>query len=184
MIFMNKKVRKESKDTYIEEMLAERLDLVFDLAHERKIQLSEEDVKSYVDFSKKNTLEIKEFIDDLKRNRFIYLCSPINYNPYAFGEQNNIVPIIYKCEVLDVKLHSVTIRDGIIFNVSGEELRIKDKYIFEIEKLSGDLSELHLELFSDDVLRLRNRGSIIDYYGDILSLTESKAYEDMKKYFG
>lgn len=177
-------MEQEHRKSEIDDILAERLDLVFDLAHERKMQLSEEDIKSYADFCRKTTPEIKEFINELKRNRFIYLCSPINYNPYAFGEQSNLIPIIYKCEVLDVKLHSVTIKDGIVFNVTGEELRIKDKYMFEIEKMSGDLSELYLELFADDVLRLKNRGSIIDYYGDILSLTEEKANEDMRKYFG
>lgn len=168
----------------LDELVGRRLDMVFDLAAEKKIKLSDEDIRSYGEYCHVTLEEINNFISDIIRQKYIYLCSPINYNPYAFGDQNDLVPIVYKCEVLDIKLHSIVIKDESVYYSNGLELRIKDKYMLEIEKLSGDLSELHIELYSDDILRLKNRGSIIDYYGDILSLTPDKAGDDLKKYFG
>lgn len=168
----------------LDELVGRRLDMVFDLAAEKKIKLSDEDIRSYGEYCHVTLEEINSFISDIIRQKYIYLCSPINYNPYAFGDQNDLVPIVYKCEVLDIKLHSIVIKDESVYYSNGLELRIKDKYMLEIEKLSGDLSELHIELYSDDILRLKNRGSIIDYYGDILSLTPDKAGDDLKKYFG
>lgn len=158
--------------------------MVFDIASERKMSLSDHEVKSYVDFCNQNLLELDRFIGFLKKKRFLYLCSPINHEPYILGQNNNYIPIIYKCEVLDIGLQTISIREKSSFVIPGDEQRIKDKYFFRIEKLSGDLSEIYLELFSDDILRLKNRGSIIDYYGDILSVSPEKAAEDLKKYFG
>ena len=174
----------ETGNDGLDELVGTRLDMVFDLAAEKKIKLSDEDIRSYGEYCHVTLEEINSFISDIIRQKYIYLCSPINYNPYAFGDQNDLVPIVYKCEVLDIKLHSIVIKDESVYYSNGLDMRIKDKYVLEIEKLSGDLSELHIELYSDDVLRLKNRGSIIDYYGDILSLTPEKAGDDLKKYFG
>lgn len=175
---------REKEHDGLDELVGRRLDMVFDLAAEKKIKLSDEDIRNYGEYCHVTLDEVNSFISKLIREKHMYLCSPVNYSPYAFGDQNNIVPIIYKCEVLDIRLQSIVIKDESVYYSNGLELRIKDKYILEIEKLSGDLSELHIELYADDVLRLKNRGSIIDYYGDILSLTPEKAGEDMKKYFG
>lgn len=174
----------ETRPDGIDELVGKRLDMAFDLASEKKIKLSDQDIRSYGEYCHNTLEELDAFISKILREKYIYLCSPINYNPYAFGDQSNLVPIIYKCEVLDVKLHSIVIKDESVYYSNGLDMRIRDKYVLEIEKLSGDLSELHIELYSDDVLRLKNRGSIIDYYGDILSLTPEKAGEDLKKYFG
>lgn len=158
--------------------------MVFDIAAEKSYKLSEDDIGKYADFCKQHIEETYEFINQLVKGKHIFLCSPLNYSPYAFGDQTNLVPIIYKCEILDIKLDSIAIKDDSSFFNNGFDMRIKDKYIMEIEKLSGDQSELHIELFTDELLRLKNRGSIIDYYGDILSITPEKAAEDLKKYFG
>jgi hypothetical protein len=177
-------LNKETESDGLDELVGRRLDMVFDLAAEKKIKLSDEDIRNYGEYCYVTLDEVNSFISKLIREKYMYLCSPINYNPYAFGDQNDLVPIVYKCEVLDIKLHSVVIKNESVHCSNGFDIRIKDKYILEIEKLSGDLSELHIELYSDDILRLKNKGSIIDYYGDILSLTPDKAGDDLKKYFG
>lgn len=174
----------DTRSDGLDELVGKRLDMVFDLASEKNIRLSDDDIRAYGEYCHVTLDEVNSFISKLIREKYMYLCSPINYNPYAFGDQNNLVPIVYKCEVLDIKLHSIVIKDESVYYSNGIDMRIKDKYVLEIEKLSGDLSELHIELYADDVLRLKNRGSIIDYYGDILSLTPEKAGEDLKKYFG
>lgn len=161
----------ETKSSEINDLVSKRLDMVFDLASEKKIKLLDEDIRVYGEFCHNNLKEILGFIQKVSKEKNVFLCSPVNYNPYAFGDQYNIVPIIHKCQITDFSLHSIVIKEESLFYRNGFDMRIKDKYVMVIEKLSGDLSELHIELFSDDVLRLKNRGSIIDYYGDIISLT-------------
>lgn len=157
-----------------------RLDLLFDKASAEKLNLKDSEVSDYVDFNKQNLKFIDEFISELKKLGFIFICQPRLYaqNQYNdFHSNSNL-----KMEILMTKILRIEFKNISVINYGyGDPNKIKDLY--EIEVIDNNDLTYSYEINSIDLLRFKNKGFYPDRFGDILAISANKAMDALNLYY-
>jgi len=166
-------------DEITESLILSRLDSVFDQSSISNIELKDEEVKEYVEFSSIYLKKIDEFISKTKKMGFLYVCEPEEMdfeNINSFYEQpvkaNVILTRISKIEYLKV---------SIINYGYGDPNKITDFY--ELELVTKKDKKLKYEISGTDLVRFHYQGSHIDQEGNILAVSVEKAMDALNKYY-
>ena len=166
-------------DEITESLILSRLDSVFDQSSISNIELKDEEVKEYVEFSRIYLKKIDEFISKTKKMGFLYVCEPEEMdfeNINSFYEQpvkaNVILTRISKIEYLKV---------SIVNYGYGDPNKITDFY--QLELTSKNNKKFSYEISGVDLVRFNYQGSYIDKDGDIVAISVEKAMDALNKYY-
>lgn len=177
------KNKENDKDMEIsnlaDETWVKRLDLAFDQSNSQGIQLKEQEIAEYVEFNKKYLKNIDEFIQNVKRLGYLFICEPdlMSYEDVSFFES---IPM--KAEIVLSKLHRIEFRNVSITNYGyGDPNKINDVYELNLESSKGKF--YNYELTGLELIRFYFQGSIVHKDGDIIAINVQKAMDTLNKYY-
>lgn len=160
-----------------QDLLIKRLDMVFDKSNSDGINLNEQEVSDYVEFNKKYSEKIDNFINDVFDKGFLYLCKPDELSSY---QENYFEKIPLRAEIKVTQINNFHFKCISITNYGfGDPNKIKD--IYQLDLISNDHNIFNYELNSEELIRLIFQGSLILKCGDIIARDVSKALDALNK---
>lgn len=161
-----------------------RLDVLFDKANEKSVDLNENEIGDYADFNKSYLNEIEDFILELKRQRKIFICNPdqlLMFEMYqGYFDIKNFRPI----EIVSVEIENIYF-DKIIINqwCQNAPKKIYDQYILKLNCEDDMLKFSEYELSGTEIMKLKYKGSVADFSGDIIGVSYEKVLEHLNNYY-
>ena len=166
-------------DEITESLILNRLDSVFDQSSISNIELKDEEVKEYVEFSRIYLKKIDEFISKTKKMGFLYVCEPEEMD---FDNINSFYEQPVKANVILARISKIEYLKVSIVNYGyGDPNKITDFY--ELELTSKNNKKFSYEISGVDLVRFNYQGSYIDKDGDIVAISVEKTMDALNKYY-
>ncbi len=164
-------------------VLYPRLDMVFDQAKFRDLNLREDEIAEYADFSMKNSLIIEKFIEELKKGKYLNFCCPdqsLLHQIYEYGIDIRDLSSrteLFVGEIVKFEFDCVKITNW----SKGAPNKIYDQYVLYL-KTDDEISGYY-ELTAKDIIQLKTKGAVIEFNGDILGISVEKVLNELNNYY-
>jgi len=176
----------EINDLSMDENWQNRLDFVFDAARDKKETLTDDEIKSYVDFNKQFINQINDFIMSVKNSKIIYICSPeriffSKVNDFKDETNDPAHAEVFPVMVLNFYFNNIQILNKEYLENSTFKQRIIDRYVLECVDNFGNKNQFQLR--GQEIVEFKNKGSIIEMDGDIIAISVDKAIQELNNYY-